>query len=177
MENNEYSIRTSLFLRHTNPLLIESMKLILFTTIIVSFFFCSSCNGDKEQTSEIETIKLSQNKKGIGPITDLDLPTISDSLMKLGQELFNKQCSQCHTMEYKNTGPDISDILAIRKPEWVMNFLLNKEEMLQRDSLATITLNKYDEICGADIKSEQEALKILEYLRIYQIWLHEFNAL
>jgi len=80
-------------------------------------------------------------------------------------------------MEYKNTGPDISDILAIRKPEWVMNFLLNKEEMIQKDSLANMTLEKFSSKCGADIKNEQEALKILEYLRIYQIWLHEFNAL
>ena len=79
-------------------------------------------------------------------------------------------------MELKNRGPDISDILAIRKPEWVINFLLNKEEMLQRDSLALITRAKYDQPCGSDIQSMNEALDILEYLRIYQIWLHEINA-
>ncbi|MBL4592423.1 MAG: hypothetical protein JKX68_01245 [Flavobacteriales bacterium] len=80
-------------------------------------------------------------------------------------------------MEYKNTGPDISDILAIKKPEWVLNFLLNKDEMLLKDSLAIRTRKKYEANCGSLIATKNEALEILEYLRIYQIWSHEFNAL
>lgn len=145
----------------------------LFYSIIAITFFGFSCKSEMEPEQTV----LSKDPRGIGPIKDLELPIISDSIMKLGLQLFTDNCSQCHTMEYKNTGPDISDILAIRKPEWVMNFLLNKEEMLQRDSLANITLEKYDTYCAAEIKTEQEALKIHEYLRIYQIWLHEFNAL
>lgn len=97
--------------------------------------------------------------------------------MQVGQQLFKDKCAQCHTMEYKNTGPDISDMLAVRKPEWIMNFLLNKEEMLLRDSLAILTRKKYEVDCGSIITQEHEAREMLEYLRIYQIWLHEFNAL
>ena len=119
---------------------------------------------------------ISGDRRGIGPIDSLELKQISDSLVKRGQLVFRERCSDCHTMELKNRGPDISDILAIRKPEWVINFLLNKEEMLQRDSLALITRAKYDQPCGSDIQSMNEALDILEYLRIYQIWLHEINA-
>jgi len=120
---------------------------------------------------------ISNNPKGVGPITNLELNTIEDSLMQVGQQLFKDKCTQCHTMEYKNTGPDISDILAHKKPEWVMNFLLNKEEMIQRDSLAIITRLKYESDCGSPLTKEHEAIEILEYLRIYQIWLHEFNVL
>jgi cytochrome c1 len=121
-------------------------------------------------------VSISNSLTGVGPITKLELTTISDSLMQRGQQLFKDECSQCHTMEFKNSGPDISDILAVRKPEWIVNFLLNKEEMLQRDSLAIGTRLKYNEDCGANIKNKNEALEILEYLRIYQIWLHEFNV-
>ena len=144
------------------------MKSSIFFIIAVLFFSC---------TSEEEELKLSKNPYGIGSVQKLELAPINDSIMKLGAELFKVKCAQCHTMEYKNTGPDISDLLAYRKKEWVVNFLLNKEEMLQRDSLALITVQKYDSICSANITNETEALHLLEYFRIYQIWLHEFNAL
>ena len=96
--------------------------------------------------------------------------------MQRGQQLFKDKCSQCHTMEFKNVGPEISDLLAYRKSEWLVNFLLNKEEMLLRDSLAIRTRQKYKADCGANINNKDEALEILEYFRIYQIWLHEFNV-
>ena len=142
----------------------KKIKGILFLIVIISLVSCKDTS-------------ISSNPKGIGPITQLKLPVINDSLMQVGQQLFKDKCAECHTMEYKNSGPDISDILAVRKPEWVMNFLLNKEEMLLRDSLSIYTRKKYEVACGSITPKEQEAREILEYLRIYQIWLHEFNAL
>jgi len=144
------------------------MKLIVSLVLFLFFYSC--------ETNEKKEIVIAKNPHGIG-IEKLELKPINDSIMKLGAELFKVKCSQCHTMEYKNTGPDISDLLAYRKKEWLVNFLLNKDEMLQRDSLALITVQKYDTICSANITSKTEALELLEYFRIYQIWLHEFNAL
>ncbi len=141
------------------------MKKIRFAGIII--LVVASCNQEP---------KLSRDLKGVGPITQLELAPISDSLMNLGQDLFKAKCSECHTMEFKNSGPDISDILAYRHNEWVVNFMLNKEEMLQKDSLTLITRNQYEIDCGSDIKTKEEALQLLEYLRQYQIWLHEFNV-
>ena len=142
------------------------IKNSIFILGILLIFICSQ-----------KEIKISTNPKGVGLIQNLELQPINDSLMQIGQALFKSKCSKCHTMEYKNSGPDISDLLARRKPEWVMNFLLNKDEMLQRDSLALLTLKKYEVACSSTIKQKNEALEILEYLRIYQIWLHEFNVL
>ncbi len=129
-----------------------------------------SCKERKEQSV------LSSSINGVGPITQLDLEPINDSLVQVGQLLFKKECEQCHTMEYENDGPDISDLLAYREPAWFVNFLLNKDEMLQRDSLARLTRKEYNSDCGAINMKKAEAIEILEYFRIYQIWLHEFNV-
>lgn len=138
-------------------------------SLLILLTFLISCRED--------ITSISTNPNGIGPITQLKLPIINDSLMQVGQQLFKVKCAECHTMEYKNEGPDISDILAIRKSEWVMNFLVNKEEMLLRDAAAIRTRKKYEFDCGSTIITEKEARELLEYLRIYQIWLHEFNTL
>ncbi|HRP59737.1 MAG TPA: hypothetical protein PK833_05545, partial [Vicingus sp.] len=63
-----------------------------------------------------------------------------------------------------------------RQPEWVMNFLLNQKEMLEKDSISIKTNQKFEGNCNLTITSQEEAFALLEYFRIYQIWLHEFNA-
>lgn len=148
-----------------------SIKLLVLIVITIAIAF--SCNNQELK----KQVKRSKNPYGIGPVKKLELNPINDSVMKLGAELFKTKCFECHTMEYKNTGPDISDILAYRKKEWVVNFLLNKDEMILRDSLAQLTMQRYDTVCAANITKKDEALKLLEYFRVYQIWLHEFNAL
>lgn len=140
------------------------MRLVLILFILSGLL---ACNNNVE--------KSPQSIYGIGPIEKLELSTINDSIMKVGMETFNSKCASCHTMEYKNIGPDVSDILSRRQPEWIMNYLLNHKEMLMKDSIAIKTNQKYDKNCIIKL-SEEEAYTILEYFRIYQIWLHEFNA-
>ncbi|HEY9082498.1 MAG TPA: c-type cytochrome [Vicingaceae bacterium] len=140
------------------------MRLLLVFFVSVSFLAC------KNNAEEIP-----QSIYGIGQFKKLELAPINDSIMKIGMETFKQKCSSCHTMEYKNSGPDLSDILSRRQPEWIMNYLMNYQEMSQKDSI-TIKINqKYDQNCIVKL-SEKEAYTILEYFRIYQIWLHEFNA-
>jgi len=150
---------------------IKNLGSIVFLSLAVI-----GCNENPSTDEEhINKVELSKNPLGVGPIQKLELSTISDSTMRIGMELFKNKCATCHTMEFKNSGPDISDLLSIRKPEWIVNFLINREEMLTIDSLAIKTRKLYEEDCEADL-SEKEALDMLEYLRMYRIWLHEFNA-
>lgn len=140
------------------------MRLIIVFFIFFSFLACK--NNAEEIPPSIY---------GIGSYEKLTLNPINDSIMKIGMETFKQKCSSCHTMEYKNSGPDLSDVLSRRQPEWIMNYLMNHQVMLQKDSITIKTNQKYDENCIIKL-SEKEAYTILEYFRIYQIWLHEFNA-
>lgn len=137
---------------------------------LLAFFVSLSLFSCKNNTEEIP-----QTVYGIGSYEKLELAPINDSIMKIGMEIFNQKCSSCHTMEYKNSGPDVSNILARRQPEWIMNYFTNHKEMTQKDSITIKTKLKYEVNCSFNLNQE-EAFAVLEYFRIYQIWLHEFNA-
>lgn len=141
------------------------MKSILSFSL---FILILSCKNNIEE--------IPQSIYGVGLIEKLELKPINDSLMNFGMLTFKERCTSCHTMEYQNSGPDLSNILARRQPEWIMNYLLNHQEMLAKDSIAIKTNLKHEINCQLDSINEEEAFGILEYFRIYQIWLHEFNA-
>lgn len=136
----------------------------------IFLFLLASISCDSENK------KIEQSIYGIGSFKKLELNPINDSIMRIGMETFKLKCASCHTMEYKNLGPDLSDLLARRQPEWVMNYLLNHQEMLKKDSITIKTNLKFEKNCTIKLNNEDEALALLEYFRIYQIWLHEFNA-
>lgn len=136
---------------------------LLFVSIVLI-----SCNSENKS--------VEQSIYGVGSIEKMNLEPINDSIMKYGLKIFNSKCTSCHTMEYKNSGPDLSDILSRRQPEWVMNYLLNHQEMLAKDSIAIKTNIKFENNCKLESINQTEAYAILEYFRIYQIWLHEFNT-
>ena len=113
---------------------------------------------------------------GIGKYQQLNLQPVSDSLSMTGKKIFEENCSSCHKMEYKNIGPDLSDIMSRRKPEWIMNFMLNMKKM-KKGEATTIALDKEFAYANCYIPlSENKAQNVLEYFRLYQIWLHEFNV-
>ena len=127
-------------------------------------------NETNNSPSDLSSIKIDLNNKGIGPIKNLDLATeIDQSLVTDGNNLYKKMCITCHRAQKKFTGPPLSGILEKRSPEWVMNMILNPEVMTKKDPIASELSKAY---FGAPmIKqyiSEKDARAILEYLRVYQ---------
>ncbi len=72
----------------------------------------------------------------------------------------------CHKPDKKFIGPAPKGILAKRSPEWVMNMILNPEEMVQKDPIAKALLVEYN---GSPMANqgltEAEARQVLEYFR------------
>ncbi|MDO6759886.1 cytochrome c [Tamlana sp. 2_MG-2023] len=112
-----------------------------------------------------KTIDLTN--KGIGPITSLNLDTnIDANLAKQGEELFTKTCTACHRPDKKFIGPAPKDILNRRTPEWVMNLILNPNNMVKDDPLAKALLEEHNgSPMPVQITSEDEARALLEYFR------------
>jgi len=158
---------------------------------LISFLFISlliSCGGndkkkkesfsyEKKTTTETKapvktemipaSEKVDLTNKGIGPISILELNAeIDQAMVTHGQEIYNKMCTACHRPNKKFIGPAQAGVLDRRTPEWIMNMILNPEEMIQKDPLAKELLAEFN---GAPMANQnltqEEARAVLEYFR------------
>lgn len=165
------------------------MKLLLNSTVIIFSLLLLGCGGKEEKKKEgfnVERTKATEQKvetpvanevkaseridltnKGVGPITSVTLDaTINQELATKGEEVYNKMCLACHRIGKKFIGPAPNGILERRTPEWVMNMILNPENMVKEDPLAKDLLVEFN---GSPMANqglnEEEARAILEYFR------------
>ena len=109
------------------------------------------------------------SNKGVGPVKTVNPPlaaTPDQALAEKGKELFKINCTACHKPTKKFIGPAPKGILERRSPEWVMNMILNPENMIANDPIAKQLLAEAN---GAPMANqhltEEQARAILEYFR------------
>jgi len=162
------------------------MKSILKILTLALTFLVLSCGGEEkkqesskvklkkqtiEKKAEAKTTKASETidltNKGVGPITSLTLPAEIDQTMAThGKDVFKKMCTACHKAAKKFIGPAPKNILLRRTPEWIMNMILNPDEMVQKDPLAKALLIEFNGSPMANQNlSEEDARAVLEYFR------------
>ena len=118
-----------------------------------------------ETTAEADDM----SNKGIGPITSVQVGDNIDAAMATkGADLFKNMCSACHKMDKKFIGPALTGVTERRAPEWIMNMILNPEEMIKKDPIAKKLLVESNMAMMANQGlTEEEARAILEYFRQY----------
>lgn len=119
------------------------------------------------KTKPLASQKTDLQNKGIGPITSIELPkTIDLEMARNGERLFMKLCTACHRPDKRFIGPEPKGIMNRRTPEWIMNMILNPEEMLRKDPLAKELLVEfnYAPMIKQDL-TQEDARAILEYYR------------
>ncbi|HEC44883.1 MAG TPA: c-type cytochrome [Bacteroides sp.] len=102
---------------------------------------------------------------GLGPVTSLQLGALNQSMVTEGAELFRAKCSSCHKPTKKYVGPAPVGILERRDPAWIMNMILNPEEMVSSDPVGKELLKRYLAPMANQNLTEDEARKIVEYFR------------
>lgn len=106
-----------------------------------------------------------EEDRGIGPVKEVNLGEINQTMVQEGQELFQKKCSTCHRIDQKLIGSALKGITGRRTPEWIMNMILNPDGMINENKAAGELFEKYKVRMAPGSVSEQDARKILEYLR------------
>lgn len=108
---------------------------------------------------------LKEGNKGIGPVISFTQPTFDQVVANEGNKLFIVKCTMCHEYAEDKLGPALKGVTKRRTPEWILNLMLNTEEMFEKDPDALALKDKYESMMVSVGLNEVEAKSILEYLR------------
>jgi len=106
-------------------------------------------------------------KRGEGKFTDVKVgPGIDKAMADKGQKIAEMKCESCHKLtDERLVGPGWKGVTSRHSPEWIMNFMTNTDEMLDKDPKAQAML----EICMVRMPNQnltdQDARDILEFMR------------
>ena len=165
------------------------MKFKFLTLVTLIALFLSSCGDSKKKdnpsesetptTEDVKTESVKEatssekidltaptlDNKGIGPIKSVTLDAIDETMAAKGKEIFKVNCTACHKFKKRYIGPALAGVTERRSPEWIMNMILNADEMLQKDPVAKALITEYNAPMAQQQVSEEDARAILEYFR------------
>lgn len=144
-------------------------KIIISTGIILSLFVwaCGGSDSNNTASNDATGTEISNDEKGIGNIKHVDLTNPLDpAMIEGGKAIFNLKCSACHRLtKEKLVGPGWLGVTQRRKPEWIMNFATNADEMLNKDATAMALLEECLVRMPNQNLTEADARHILEFMR------------
>ena len=136
-----------------------------------------ACGGDGGSSADADggdpatggsELTAQQLERGIGPVTELELGALDSELAAAGQAVFELKCSACHKMAERYVGPALGDVLDRRRPEFVMNMILNPAEMVEKHPAIRELLGQFMTPMPNQNLTQDEARSVLEYLRRVQ---------
>ena len=152
------------------------MKKFLFLSLFVAFAMaCGNSNSGEskstaasaDQTKPADGNPSYDQKRGEGKFSKVEVgATLDVAKADAGTKVYTVKCSACHKLtDEKLVGPGWKDVTKRRAPEWIMNFVTNTDEMLQKDAVAK---NLY-EVCLVKMPnqnlSDNDARAIMEFQR------------
>ncbi len=106
-----------------------------------------------------------KNGNGIGPIKEVKLGQIDPKLVKAGDKIFNTQCIACHSLNEKKIGPALKNVTTRLSPVYIMNYLLNSDEMQKKDEYMKKRLKEFLVPMPNQNLTQEQARSILEFFR------------
>ena len=123
-------------------------------------------NTDQTADQKAENIKNLANK-GIGPIKEVKLSyPLDEEMATQGLFIYKTKCHTCHKLSNeKLVGPGWKGITQRRASEWIMNYLINTDVMLDKDAIA----RQLVQVCITRMPNQkltpEDARNILEFMR------------
>lgn len=156
------------------------LNYILIAIATLVFFACGENGGQEkrydqpegveeaveEKTEQVvEAVADPMQNKGVGPVEEVNLGEIDQTLVAEGQTIFEDNCTACHKVEQRYVGPPLKEVTTRRSPEWIMNMIMNPERMVKEDPIAKALLAEYLSPMANQNITRDQARKLLEYFR------------
>ncbi|OYU96430.1 MAG: cytochrome C [Bacteroidetes bacterium B1(2017)] len=146
---------------------------ILSGVAACALLFIASCGGDAPKTeangtpTNSESSSTAADEKGFGKFTNVELTTpLNQTMVAAGKGVYDLKCGSCHRLTgEKLVGPGWKGVTSRRKPEWIMNFATNVEEMLAKDANAMALLEECLVRMPNQNLSDEDARNVLEFMR------------
>lgn len=110
---------------------------------------------------------MSTDPEGIGKFRNVELPaTIDATMASKGKEIADTKCLSCHRLtEERLVGPGWKGVTERRRPAYILNFITNVDEMIDKDKVAQGLL----EVCMVRMPNQNltddDARAVLEFMR------------
>ncbi len=153
------------------------MKNLLLLLLAITML--AACTPDKPKVADEDSYEanhepaknavaeISDPTKGLGQITNVELKTpLETERIGRGKAIYEMKCQACHKLDdMRVVGPGWKDVTTRRKPEWIMNMILNVDIMLDKDPEA----QKLLELCLMRMPNQNvsvgDARDIVEFMR------------
>lgn|SRR5574343_301620 len=154
-------------------------RITKYGTAVAMVLLLASCGSKPENTNTAiteATAEVQKNEngnpsydpnRGEGKFKDVEVGTTLDSPMaEAGNKVYDVKCSSCHKLtDEKLVGPGWAGVSKRRTPTWLMNFITNTNDMIDKDPELQAQL----ELCLVRMPnqslSDDEARQLLEFMR------------
>lgn len=125
-----------------------------------------SKEATETQESEEGTLSAFELENGIGPVKEtVSLSAIDKAQAGTGKVVFEAKCTACHKMDTLYVGPALAEVTTRRTGAFIMNMILNPQEMVERHPVAKQMLAERMSFMANQNLTMDEARTVLEYLR------------
>lgn len=149
-------------------------KMLIVFALSLFFAACGGGNNDNandtanttEESADSENPPYDPNR-GEGKFHDVEVgPGLDKAMADKGEKIAEMKCLSCHKLsDERLVGPGWAGVTERHQPAWIMNFMTNTDEMIDKDPKVQAML----EICLVRMPNQnledEEAREILEFMR------------
>lgn len=153
-------------------------KILKLNLLISCILLLCSCGNDTPKTDETSAnstnTEATENEnpsydpnRGEGKFKDVQVDEkLNSAMAETGNKVYDVKCAACHKLtDEKLVGPGWKGVTGKHTAPWIMNFITNTDEMLNKDPKAQALL----EICLVRMPnqnlSDDEARNLYEFMR------------